>query len=149
MAGSERPTLGDFMSTECFRYLRIFGEEAAGRSFIVYAGKQRGISLQDALKGLSADNAPEIVEKLNLLVGEKGTRLCVVDQFEATDGGYRFTISESACSFGMRTDEPNCAYTMGVFLGITETITGRRFTVNESECEATGHAHCIYNLQQL
>jgi hypothetical protein len=57
MAGSERPTLGDFMSTECFRYLRIFGEEAAGRSFIVYAGKQRGISLQDALKGLSADNA--------------------------------------------------------------------------------------------
>jgi predicted hydrocarbon binding protein len=149
MASLERPTLGGFMSAECFRYLRVFGEEAAGRSFIVYAGKQRGISLQDALKGLTADNTAEVIEKLNGLLGEKGTHLCVVEQFESTADGYRFKVSESACSFGMHTTEPNCAYTMGVFLGITETITARRFTVSESECVAMGHAHCIYNLQQL
>lgn len=149
MASLERPTLGGFMSTECFRYLRVFGEEAAGRSFIVYAGKQRGISLQDHLKGLNADKTAEILEKLNGLLGVKGTHLCVVEGFEPTADGFQIKVSESACSFGMQTSEPNCAYTMGVFLGITETITARRFTVSESECIAMGHAHCVYNLQQL
>ena len=139
-----RPTLGPFMSAECFRYLRQYGEETAGRGFIVHAGKVRGQSLEDALKGINPDDETAMVAALNKVLGVEGTHLCLIDRFEKTDSGYKATISESACSTGMKTDGPNCAFTMGVFLGVTELLTKHRYNVFETDCVATGHEHCIY-----
>ena len=144
-----RPVLGGFMSAECFRYLRQYGEETAGRGFIVHAGKARGQSLEDALKGLSANDTDKVVTVLNKVLGAEGTHLCVVDAFEPTKNGYQFTISESACSTGVKSDEPNCAFTMGVFLGVTEVITKQRYNIHETACVATGQAHCVYELEAM
>ncbi|HEX2914852.1 MAG TPA: 4-vinyl reductase [Chloroflexia bacterium] len=149
MSEVSRTVLGSYMSAECFRYLRLYGEETAGRGFIVHAGKQRGLSLSDTLKGLSMENSAEVVEMLNKVLGKDGTRLCIVEKCDKTGSGYRFTISESACSTGVKTDTPNCAFTMGVFLGITELLTGKRHNVHETDCVATGHTYCIYEVETL
>ncbi len=144
-----RPELGSYMSAECFRYLRIYAEETAGRGLIVQAGKQRGLSLSDALKGISADDTAKITHTLNSILGKDGTRLCIVEEVSTTSEGYQVRISESACSVGMKTATPNCAFTMGVFVGALELISQKRMTVVETECVATGHSHCVYKLDRL
>ena len=149
MAEVVREQLGSYMSAECFRYLRQWAEETAGRGLIVQAGKQRGLSLADHLKGLSNDSLPQVAETLNRVLGKEGTRLCIVDSVTATPGGYRVQISESACSTGMKTSEPNCAFTLGVFIGALEYVGGKRLNASESECVACGGQHCIYDLEVI
>jgi predicted hydrocarbon binding protein len=149
MSEVTRPELGPYMSAECFRYLRQYAEETAGRGLIVQAGKQRGLSLADALKGIGADEEARITEVLGQVLGKAGTRLCLVDSVSKTAQGYRVQVSESACSTGMKTTTPNCAYTMGVFVGAIEVITKQRFNPTETECVACGDDHCIYELEQL
>jgi predicted hydrocarbon binding protein len=137
------------MSAECFRYLRQYAEETAGRGLIVQAGKQRGFSLADALKKIDAGEEAQITEMLGQILGKEGTRLCLVDSVSKTAQGYRVQVSESACSTGMKTSTPNCAYTMGVFTGALEVITQRRFNPTETQCVACGDAHCLYELETL
>jgi predicted hydrocarbon binding protein len=137
------------MSAECFRYLRMYAEETAGRGLIVQAGKQRGLSLDDHLKGINPDDTAAITTTLNKVLGKEGTRLCIVEEVSKTAAGYNIKISESACSTGMKTEEPNCAFTMGVFVGAMEVISKKRFTVHESECVAVGDSHCLYVLEEI
>lgn len=149
MAGVARTELGPYMSAECFRYLRTYAEETAGRGLIVMAGKNRGLSLADYLKGVSGSDTSSMVTVLNKVLGKDGTRLCIVDDITATDTGYQVTVSESACSTGMKTSEPNCAFTMGVFIGAMEVVSQQRMMAVETECVATGHDHCIYKLDRI
>jgi predicted hydrocarbon binding protein len=149
MTEVNRPQLGSYMSVECFRYLRIYTEETAGRGLIVQAGKQRGLSLEDYLKGISADDTAAITATLNKVLGKDGTRLCIVEDVSKTANGYTIKISESACSTGMKTSEPNCAFTMGVFVGALEVIAKKRFTAIETECTAVAGDHCVYQLEEL
>ncbi len=149
MAEVTRPQLGAFMSAECFRYLRHWAEETAGRGLIVQAGKQRGLSLADMLKGNSVDDLPAATRVLDKVLGKEGTRLCIVDAVTKTANGFQVRVSESACSTGMKTDAPNCAFTLGVFIGAMELICKQRLTAHETDCVATGHSQCVYELEVL
>jgi len=144
-----RPILGGFMSAECFRYLRMDAEETAGRALIVTAGKQRGRSLADFLKGIKPDDTAKIAETLGKILGVEGTRLCLVKEVIKTDDGYTFKIDESACSYGLKADVPTCAYTLGVFAGAVEIITGKRAHGVEHECQAIGSKFCVYQVELL
>lgn len=148
MAEVVRKELGPYMSAECFRFLRLGAEDTAGRALIVNAGKQRGHSLEDILAGVGNDEAT-LTTTLNRVLGKEGTRLCIVDEVKKVDNGYRVTIRESACSAGMQTSEPNCAFTLGVFIGALEVVTKKRLLGHEIECIATGHDHCLYELEAL
>ena len=149
MSVVNRPELGPYMSAECFRYLRIYTEETAGRGLIVMAGKQRGLSLADHLGGIKPEDTAAITATLNKVLGKDGTHLCIVDEIKKTETGYQVRISESACSTGLKTEEPNCAFTMGVFVGALEYISKERLTANETECVAIGNSHCVYNLERI
>ncbi len=144
-----RSELGSYMSIQCFRFLRFGAEETAGRGLIVAAGKERGHSLNDLLKGVKADDDAAITAALSKILGIDGTRLCLVQSVKNTPQGYEVKITESACSFGIKADEPNCAYTLGVFIGAMEVISGRRLTGQETECAATGGEFCTYILEFL
>lgn len=149
MSAIERPTLGAYMSVECFRYLRLGAEDTAGRAIVVSAGKGRGHSLEDALKGVSPDDEAQITSTLSKILGLEGTRLCLVESVKKTDSGYDVTISESACATGMTSDEPICAYTLGVFIGAMEMITHKRIYGQEVECVAAKGQNCVYKLDIL
>jgi predicted hydrocarbon binding protein len=148
MAQTIRKELGDYMSTECFRYLRMGAEDTAGRALIVAAGRQRGLSLADVLQSLGNDTA-QVAAKLNLVLGKEGTRLCIVREVKPTEYGYEVRIEESACSMGMKTEEPNCAFTMGVFIGALEIVSKRRLTAKETNCVAIGDEQCVYVLEYI
>lgn len=144
-----RPELGPYMSAECFRFLRQYAEETAGRGLIVQAGKERGHSLADYLKGLGPQDEDGIRDVLEKVLGKEGTRLCKVESIKLTQKGYRVTISESACSTGLKRDTPNCAYTMGVFVGALEIVSKTRFSPTETECVACGGSNCVYELEVI
>ncbi len=149
MTTTVRPVLGDFMSTTCFRYLRLGAEDTAGRALIVAAGKSRGHSLADVLKGLKPDEDVAITAKLSEVLGAEGTRLCLVNEIKQTDVGYEVHITESACASGVVADAPICAFTLGVFIGAMEVVTGQRIYGKEVECVAFGGNECFYNLEIL
>lgn len=144
-----RPTLGAYMSIECFRYLRFGAEDTAGRALIVSAGKQRGHSLKDVLKGVNSEDVSQLKATLAKLLGVDGTRLCMVDDVTKTATGYEVRVSESACCYGVKSDENVCAYTLGVFSGVMEVVSGKRIAGQETECAATGHEQCVYKLDIL
>lgn len=144
-----RPTLGPYMSVECFRFLRFGAEETAGRALIVSAGKQRGHSLEAELKGIDPSDEASLTTALAKIFGLDGTRLCIVNQVKKTDTGYEIHVAESACAWGLQSDEPVCAYTLGVAIGVIETITGKRFSGFEKVCSATGNPECVYVLEAL
>ena len=149
MAEVLRPTLGSYMSIECFRFLRFGAEDTAGRALIVSSGKQRGHSLSDILGGLSANDTAAITQRLSDVLGVDGTRLCLVHDVSKTDDGFTVRISESACASGLKADEPVCAYSLGVFIGALEVITGTRIHGRETECTATGYDQCLYTMTIL
>lgn len=148
MSAAIRKELGPYMSAECFRYLRLGAEDTAGRALIVSAGKLRGLSLEDMLKSVPRDDA-SITAAMNKVLGKEGTRLCIVDAISKTANGYQVRVSESACSSGLQTASPNCAFTLGVFIGAMEVISKQRFIAHETECVATGHDQCVYELEVI
>jgi len=137
------------MSIECFRYLRFGAEDTAGRALIISAGKQRGHSLKDYLKGISPDSEAEIAQVLGKILGVDGTRLCLVSSVKQTEIGYEVRVSESACCSGLTSEVPVCAYSLGVFIGALEVITGKRIAGTETECTATGLEQCLYVMELL
>ncbi len=144
-----RPELDAYMSAECFRYLRQYAEETAGRGLIVMAGKYRGLSLEDYLKGIDPHDTTKITETLNRILGKDGTRLCIVDEVKQISTGYEIRVSESACSTGVKSSEPHCAFTMGVFVGAMTAITKKQFAASELECVAMDKPQCVYKLDQI
>jgi predicted hydrocarbon binding protein len=146
-----RPTLGPLMSLTCFHYLRHGAEDNAGRALVVAAGRQRGQDLVEALglHGASQD-AQIICQKLAAALGLDGTRLCLVHSVVANaNGGYEIRISEGACTAGVTSDEPYCAFTMGVFIGAIGAITGRRMLGRETACSAMGSPECVYQIDPI
>lgn len=151
MTAPDRPTLGSFMSLVCFQYLRVGTEEVADRAPVVASGRKRGYDLIHEL-GLanSKPNADAIQAKLNEVLGENGTRLCIVNSVKETpEGGYEIHISEGACTAGQTSDTPHCAFTMGVFIGAMHALTGNRMTGVETECCACGAPQCIYMINPV
>lgn len=148
---SKRPTLGDFMSITCFHFLRVGAEDIAGRVPIVAAGRERGSNVAEELGLIGATKDPALIcEKLKAALGADGTRLCIVEAVTAKpNGGYEVQISEGACTAGVTDSEPHCAYTMGVFVGVLGTITGRRMRGSETTCSAMGSPRCIYQVDPI
>lgn len=151
MTAVTRPTLGPMMSLTCFHYLRGVAEDTAGRALVIAAGRQRGLELAEALNlSTSSQEASLIKEKLGAALGAGGTQLCLVDMVAAKpNGGYEVQISEGACTAGVTSSEPYCAFTLGVFIGAITAITGRRMLGRETECSAMGGAKCVYHIDPL
>ena len=152
MADVARPTLGSFMSLTCFHYLRHGAEDTAGRALIVASGRQRGMDVVASLNMRGEVTDPEEMRKvLSQILGEEGTRLCLVDSIKAkSNGGYEVQISEGACTAGVSdATEPYCAFTLGVFVGAISAFTGQRMNGKETTCAAMGNSICVYQVDPI
>lgn len=151
MTTATRPTLGSMMSLTCFQYLRIGAEEVADRAPVVAAGRKRGAELveQLGLRGSTTDGT-RIAELLGGELGVNGTRLCLVTGVtETASGGYEVRLIEGACTAGQSSDTPLCAFTLGVFVGAIQALTGKTLRGRETACCACGAPECVYQLDPL
>jgi V4R domain len=145
-----RPTLGSMVDAVCFQYLRFHAEDVVGRVPIVAAGRRRGydVIVERGLIGVPADG-PKLTEVLDGVLGLDGTRLCLVRSVEPTGDGFEVRISEGACTMGQQSDEPVCAYTLGVFMGAMQAFTGVPMRGDEAQCEAMGAEECVYLIRPV
>jgi V4R domain len=144
-----RPTVGPMVDAVCFQYLRFHAEELMGRVPIIAAGRRRGHDVvgEKGLVGIVADG-PKLREVLDGVLGLDGTRLCLVRSVEPLAGGrFEVRITEGACTVGRESDEPVCAYTLGVFMGALQAVTGTPMHGEETRCQATGAEECVYLLR--
>jgi predicted hydrocarbon binding protein len=151
MLDAARPTLGSLMSLTCFHYLRQGAEDTAGRALVVAAGRQRGYELIESMGLCGTSQEPEVMRlKLDAALGEQGTRLCLVQRIRAKpNGGYEVQIGEGACTAGVQSDTPYCAFTLGVFIGALAAITGQRMIGRETQCAAMGGPICVYQIDPV
>lgn len=129
-----RVQLGDFNSIICFRSIvtgleKVMGVEAA-KGNLIRAGRLRGIEIVQKL-GLSKtdQSLSEWSAKVAEVIGENGTRLCIVDKIEEGNGVYRVFLSDTICSAD---EEPGSSrelsFTHGAILGAVEEATGSRLS---------------------
>lgn len=151
MSAPNRDTLGPFIHAICFQYLRLTTEEVAGRAPLIAAGRKRGFDVVESLDLLNHSQDPAVIlKKLQPVFGAEGTRLCLIDSIGVQpNGGYEVRIRESACTMGMRSDEPMCAFTLGVFIGALSAISGQRMIGREVACQACGVPQCIYMIDPV
>jgi predicted hydrocarbon binding protein len=139
------------MSLTCFQYLRVGTEEVADRAPVVAAGRTRGADLVKEL-GLvgSATDAARLHELLDAALGVNGTRLCLITSItETASGGYEVRLTEGACTAGQMSETPLCAFTLGVFVGAIQALSGRTLRARETACCACGAPECVYQLDPL
>lgn len=121
MTGSQkaiRRTLGDYMSTVCFKAAitgleEALGEKAAAISLIA-AGRKRGKQLAEQLNlsGQTTISLEAVASKLRYALGQEGTRLCLLEKLENCDGVIKAYLRETVCSSGEIEGSPRqCTYT--------------------------------------
>lgn len=148
---ASRDTLGPYMHGLCFQYFRSFAEEVAGRAPIVAAGRKRGWDVAVSNGWTNSDMDPaELAKKVGDILGINGTRLCIVKSITATpEGGYEVRITEGACTAGVTRDEPECAFTLGVFVGACSAVKGEPLFGKETTCAAMNGEECVYLINPL
>ncbi|MFV9503445.1 MAG: V4R domain-containing protein [Oscillochloridaceae bacterium umkhey_bin13] len=139
------------MHAVCFQYLRLYTEEVAGRAPVIAAGRKRGFDVIEELGLLgSTVDAETIRSRLDATLGAEGTRLCLVRAVTPlANGGYEVTVSETACTAGQHSDTPMCSYTLGVFIGAIQGLTGKRIKGHELVCEACDENACHYVIEPI
>ncbi|WP_238436744.1 MULTISPECIES: 4-vinyl reductase [unclassified Frankia] len=134
------------VSVSCLQQLRIYTEDLAGRGPVLGAGRMRG---RGVIADLGLEGARLDDEKLlSLFVdifGLNGTKLGLVTGVSSDEaGGYVVQLVEGACTYHMQTTEPMCVYTLGVFMGALQALTGGVMQGTETTCEAKGDPMCTY-----
>jgi hypothetical protein len=134
------------VAATCLQQLRIHTEDLAGRGPVLGAGRLRGLSVIADL-GLQGSRLDD--EKLHRLFidtfGVEGTRLCLVTGVSSDESGtYVVQLVEGACTHLQQATEPFCAYTLGVFVGAVQAVTGVVMQGTETSCEAMGDPMCTY-----
>ncbi len=150
-----REHLGDFSSIACFKAVVTGIEEALGEKAaaiaLIAAGRKRGKSLAASL-GLSNSSMDwdEVTQLLQSAIGERGTRLCLVNKIEANGDTFRVYCQETICSSQeSQGSDRTLTYTLGVLQGAIEEITGKRLQGKQVESVLRGSSYDVVEFSIL
>lgn len=152
-----RQELGDFSSIVFLKAIITGIEDAIGEKTaaiaMISAGRQQGKTSVKELglvnKGVDLSLA-EIREQANQILGEQGTRLCIIDKIEQEGEVYRVYTKETFCSSGEPTGSSRqCSYTMGVIQGFLEAFLGKRFRGQQTASVLRGGTHDVLEYSLL
>jgi hypothetical protein len=145
-----RKTLGDFNSIICFKALITGMEDSLGERAtaiaLLAAGKARGKKLANDLRLGERNLSWETLgNELNSILGEDGTRLCIIDKIEQVDDVIKVYTRETICSSG----EPEgsnrkCTYTLGAVWGAVEQSQKKRLRGKHTESALIGGNYDVF-----
>ena len=147
----DRPKLGQSVHLVCFQYSCTIVNRLTGHAPIITASRARGNDAveEHGLLNFTKDSGV-MMEKLNGIFGEKGTRLCLIQSVTSKpNDGYTVKLTECACSYGQSAEELACSYTLGVIIGAVQAITGVRMHGTETACQSCGADTCVYQIDPI
>ncbi|MDF5726158.1 MAG: hydrocarbon-binding protein [Rhizonema sp. PD37] len=150
-----RARLGDFSSIVCFKSAIVGMEDALGDKTtaiaLTAAGRSRGKRLAQELNLVrSSLSLEEITYKLASVLGQEGTRLCIIEKIQKEGDVIKVYTSETFCS----ADEPQgstrkCTYTLGAVWGAIEQIFGKRFQGKHTESVLQGSEYDVFEFTEF
>lgn len=146
-----RPELGDFSSIIFLKAILIGIEEALGDKTaaiaMISAGRNQGKNLAKDLNLVGNEtklSLEQIQDKINLILGIKGTRLCLIDKIEQEGDIYKVYAKETFCSAGeAEGSSRTCTYTLGVIQGFLEAFLNKRLHGKQIESVLRGGTHDV------
>lgn len=155
--GRLRPELGDFSSIIFLKAIIIGIEEALGDKTaaiaMISAGRNQGKSLARDLNLVGNEailSVEEIQDKINLVLGKEGTRLCLLDKIEQEGDIYKVYAKETFCSAGeAQGSSRNCTYTLGVIQGFLEAILNKRLHGKQIESVLRGGTYDLFQYRTI
>ncbi|NMG06121.1 hypothetical protein DP117_04260 [Brasilonema sp. UFV-L1] len=155
--GTLRPELGDFSSIIFLKAIIIGLEEALGHKTagiaMLSAGRNQGRNFAqnlDLVGNQAIWSVEDIKEKMNLVLGKQGTRLCIIDKIELKENVYKVHTKETFCSAGEAQGSPRiCIYTLGVIQGFLEAVLNKRFQGKQIESVLRAGTHDVFEYSTL
>ena len=148
----QRTELGDFSSVVCLKAIitgmeDILGVQATAIS-LTSAGRIRGKNVIQQLGDTSHFTMENLAEEINTVIGQHGTRLCIVDRILEDGEALVIHVSETVCSAGeVEGSDRKCTYTLGVLWGAIEQALGKQFRGTQVESVLRGASHDIFRLE--
>jgi predicted hydrocarbon binding protein len=150
----KRDKLGQFNSIDAFRAVvegmsDALGEKATGVA-LVAAGRMRGKKLADelGLKG-ATQNLEAATQQITKVLGEEGSRLCIIDKIEITDEVVKVYTSETLCAVGGNGTPPRCTFTLGMIWGIMTELLQKKLKGSHTESVLHGGAYDVFEFTQI
>jgi predicted hydrocarbon binding protein len=150
----KRDKLGQFNSIDAFRAVvegmsDALGEKATGVA-LVAAGRMRGKKLADelGLKG-ATQSLEEATQQITKVLGEEGSRLCIIDKIEITDEVVKVYTSETLCAVGGNGTPPRCTFTLGMIWGIMTELLQKKLKGTHTESVLHGGAYDVFEFTQI
>lgn len=150
-----RENLGDEMPVLVYRLLQYtmhdelverYGKEAADEVFRS-AGHRAGSSFtHNLLADTKGGDFDAFLAALQQKLKELKIGILRLERADMDKMRFTLTVSEDLdCSGLPVTDETICVYDEGFISGILENFTGKKFTVEEVDCWATGDRTCRFS----
>ena len=147
-----RPELGDFSSIIFLKAILIGIEQALGDKTaaiaMISAGRSQGRNFATDLNLVGNEtilSVEEIQDKINLVLGKEGNRLCLIDKIEQEGDIYKVYAKETFCSAGeAQGSSRNCTYTLGVIQGFLEAILNKRLHGKQIESVLRGGTYDLF-----
>ncbi|MEM6752574.1 MAG: hydrocarbon-binding protein [Cyanobacteria bacterium P01_C01_bin.38] len=149
-----RQTLGDFSSIICFKAAILGIEDALGEKAaaiaLTAAGRQRGKNLSKELGLETSNSLEEVSAKIKSALGEKGTKLCIVENIVQEENLIKVYTSETVCSAGEKEgSNRKCTYTLGAVWGALEQALGKRFQGKHTESVLRGGKNDVFEFVEF
>jgi len=152
-----RPNMGPQTRIEVYRLMqftfrdvveRRYGTSAADEIFYE-AGKLAGEEFYRNVIG-RIQSPDEFFRKVESALKDLGIGLLRVEQADVAAGHFVLTVSEDLdCSGLPELDYEICVYDEGFIAALLEQFSGRKFTVKEIDCWATGGRTCRFDAKAV
>jgi len=151
----KRDKLGQLSSIESFRAIvegmtDALGDKATAVA-LTSAGRKHGkeVAAKLGFKG-SEQDLDEAAKQITELLGEKGSRLCIIDRIVRDGDSIKVYTLETLCAIG-GTEEtpPKCTFTLGLVWGVLGELLQSKLKATQTESVLRGDSYDLFEFTVL
>ncbi|MEQ9368214.1 MAG: hydrocarbon-binding protein [Coleofasciculus chthonoplastes F3-SA18-01] len=151
----KRDKLGQLSSIESFRAIvegmtDALGDKATAVA-LTSAGRKHGkeVAAKLGFNG-SEQNLDDAAKQITELLGEKGSRLCIIDRIVRDGDSIKVYALETLCAIGGTEESPpKCTFTLGLVWGVLGELLQSKLKASQTESVLRGDSYDLFEFTIL
>ncbi|MEQ9485915.1 hydrocarbon-binding protein [Coleofasciculus sp. F4-SAH-05] len=151
----KRDKLGQLSSIESFRAIvegmtDALGDKATAVA-LTSAGRKHGkeVAAKLGFNG-SEQNLEDAAKQITELLGEKGSRLCIIDRIVRDGDSIKVYALETLCAIGGTEESPpKCTFTLGLVWGVLGELLQSKLKASQTESVLRGDSYDLFEFTIL
>ncbi|EDX74557.1 hypothetical protein MC7420_6035 [Coleofasciculus chthonoplastes PCC 7420] len=151
----KRDKLGQLSSIESFRAIvegmtDALGDKATAVA-LTSAGRKHGkeVAAKLGFNG-SEQNLDDAAKQITELLGEKGSRLCIIDRIVRDGDSIKVYALETLCAIGGTEESPpKCTFTLGLVWGVLGELLQSKLKASQTESVLRGDSYDLFEFTVL